>query len=323
MKEIGGFFGLELLSRDQALHPNALNLNSGRNSLEYILLSLPQISRILIPYFTCDSVLEPIIKIGIPYDFYRIDRNLEILDRICLDDDEYLLYTNYFGIKDEYVIKLLAEYASQIIIDNSQALFAPHSDLCLYSPRKFVGVPDGGFAYTSHPVCKHISKDRSYNRCSHLLKRIDIGASNAFAEYKENSEALCNQPIMLMSDLTEYLLNSIDFNYVKQRRLRNFEYLHSILKSYNIIRIPDIRTFSCPMVYPFRINGGISLRSTLIEHQIYVARYWPNVLEWCQPFEEEYCLTEEIVALPIDQRYGIEDMEVIIKLIKKWSVEFI
>ena len=47
----------------------------------------------------------------------------------------------------------------------------------------------------------------------------------------------------------------------------------------------------------------------------YVAMYWPNVLKWCTADMLEYELTNNIIALPIDQRYGSKEMDSIIKLL--------
>ena len=39
-------------------------------------------------------------------------------------------------------------------------------------------------------------------------------------------------------------------------------------------------------------------------------------MEWCKPADIEYQLANQIIAIPIDQRYGIEEMDYIIKMIK-------
>lgn len=100
MKEIGGYLELELEDRGDFLHSDGICLNSGRNALEYILISCSGISKIWIPYFTCEVILEPIRKLNIPYSFYPINERLEIEGLLQLGESEYLLYTNYYGIKD-------------------------------------------------------------------------------------------------------------------------------------------------------------------------------------------------------------------------------
>ena len=69
-----------------------------------------------------------------------------------------------------------------------------------------------------------------------------------------------------------------------------------------------------PLVYPYYVDNGARLRQYLIDHQVFCARYWPNVLEWCKPEDWEYQLAENLVCLPIDQRYDEEDMKKILDL---------
>ena len=69
-----------------------------------------------------------------------------------------------------------------------------------------------------------------------------------------------------------------------------------------------------PMVYPSLVPVE-GLREKLIENKIFIARYWPNVLEWTTKENLEYFLAYQMQPLPVDQRYGKEDMERIIKII--------
>jgi len=57
MKEIGGFFELELPLRKKIFHEDALKLNSGRNCLRYILES-QTIERVYIPDYTCNGQMQ-------------------------------------------------------------------------------------------------------------------------------------------------------------------------------------------------------------------------------------------------------------------------
>ena len=318
MKEIGGYFNLELSANNNTFpHSGGIWLNSGRCALELILQSIDQIKRVYIPYYTCDVILEPIDKLRIPYTFYRINEQLELAEEIILSENEYLLYTNYFGIKDDYIKKLTQNYQSKLIVDNAQSLFTePITGInTMYSPRKFVGIPDGGIAYVTNSISTtDLEKDQSYDRCSHLLKRIDLGASEGYVDFKKNSRKLKHQPIRLMSDLTRTLLSSIDFEKIKYRRKENFSILHKALKDSNRLVIPPIDSFACPMVYPYYTERA-ELREQLVSNNIFTATYWPNVFEWTEKSSLEYELTDKIIAIPIDQRYGEEEMKSIIRLI--------
>ena len=63
---IGGYFELELPDSGGFLHNDGVLLNSGRNALEYVLRALGEVKGLFIPYYTCDVVMEPVEKLGLP-----------------------------------------------------------------------------------------------------------------------------------------------------------------------------------------------------------------------------------------------------------------
>lgn len=315
MRPIGGYFEWEFPAKNEFdLHPNAILLNSGRHALEYILNGIEKINRLWIPYFTCDVILQPLKKRNIRYSFYHINSNLELIEMPNLENDEYLLYTNYYGIKDAYVSKLASQYGSKLIIDNAQALFckAEESAHQIYSPRKFIGMPDGGIAVTSvADYSKTLPIDKSYDRCSHLLKRTELTPSEGYADFKSNSGKISDAPLSRMSLLSKSILQSVDLKKLKEIRKNNFAYLHTFLGKQNKMSIPPLESFVCPLVYPYWSDNN-NLKKKLIEKNIFVATYWPNIFEWCNTSDVEYKLAEHIICIPIDQRYDIKDMQLIL-----------
>lgn len=311
MHSIGGYFGLELQSGNH-YHSgsNCVKLNTGRNSLEYI-LKVNNYSKIYLPYFTCDVLLEPLAKLDKSYDFYHVDENLEpIFDYDKVQQNELFLYTNYFGLKDEYV-KILSTININVVIDNAQSFFSkPLNGMdTIYSARKFVGVADGAYLYSNTLDNDVIKKDFSGGRLSHLITRLDKSAEAGYAEFAINDSSLVGQPILQMSRFTDCVLQSLDYDIIKEKRLENYNFLHSNLNTQNKFKVLK-NTSQIPMVYPFWTND-VSLRQRLLSSQIYCAKYWPNVKNWNGSFLE--CeMAENIIHLPIDQRYSIEDMKKII-----------
>ena len=189
MKAIGGYFGLADYEKGRLFpHQDGILLNTGRNALEYILRSIGEVKRLYIPYYTCEVVLEPIEKLGIPYTFYHTNLQLEIEGMIEPMPGEYVIANNYFGIKDAYIQRLAERYGDRLIVDCAQALFARHipSIKCFYSIRKYVGVADGGVAYLGGLLDGKVGvseTDCSAEHDSHLLKRKRFGAVAGFADY--------------------------------------------------------------------------------------------------------------------------------------------
>lgn len=322
MKAIGGYFSWEFpINKVPFPHEQGALVNSGHGALQLILQSIGKISRLWIPYFTCDIVPNTLKAIGVPYAFYHINFDLEIEKLPELVTGEYLLYTNYFGIMDSYVSFLAKMYGNNLIIDNAQAFFASEikESHQIYSPRKFVGVPDGGIAVSPLELNMNemLSKDAS-SFCVHLLLRAEGNVTEGYSVFQNNDNILRNLPLSGMSCLTIGILHSLDYSKIVKIRRNNYNYLHSALASQNefirLLQVREVESFTCPMVYPFYTND-ITLREKLIRNHVFVAQYWPNVPRWCTSQDCEYALCNHILPLPIDQRYGKESMDKIIELI--------
>jgi hypothetical protein len=323
MKSIGGYFELELNNKKE-YHPDALKFNTGRNALEYILI-VNRYSKIFLPYYTCDVILEPVKRLNLKYEFYSIDEDFEPKE---LPDNfkknEALLYINYFGLKSNFIAQL-AQRINNLIIDNSQAFFEfpiPGID-SFYSPRKFFGLPDGGLAYVNRNNTFNIEKlnyDKSIGRLLHLFTRIEEGPEAGFHLFRENEKRLSNLPLMRMSIITERLLRNIDYQNSLKIRNINFYFLHNHLKEFNdLSSVIDNTTINGHMVYPYLKAGNDRLREELIRNKIYVATYWPNVLKLKRSISMELYLAKNLLPLPIDQRYNKSDLKYILDTIKKYA----
>lgn len=256
MKEIGGYFELEL-AKNQEYHRKLVKLNSGRNAFKYI-LEAQKPHKVYIPVYICDSIIEPLVELDIKYQFYNIDKNFEIAQDIEVKNYEKLLYVNYFSLKSNYVNRLAEKYGDKLIIDNTQAFFEkPLLKIdTIYSPRKFFGVSDGGYLNTDKFTYTELLTDKSYNYAIHLLGRCDKDASTFYKDFQIAEQRLNNQPIKKMSNLTQKILSSIDYEEVQKKRKENFSYLHEALKDKNQLDI-NMLSETIPFVYPFIYEGGV------------------------------------------------------------------
>lgn len=303
------------LENGQEHYPLLLKLNTGRNAFEY-LLKVKRYTAVFLPYFTCEVLLEPLIRLGIQYQFYTINEKLDPVLDFVVGETECFLYTNYFGLKQDTIFKLSKQFKN-LIVDNSQAFFSEpiEGSDTFYSCRKFFGVPDGAYLNTACPVRLKLERDISIDRFSHLIKSIDTGIESGYRDYSDNNVALSNNPIRRMSALSQRILSGIDYKVCKYRRNSNFMYLHDFLINYNDYDF-DASSVNGPMVYPLLISSP-QIRDKLMEKKIYVATYWPNVLDWTTRKMYENYLTTHLVALPIDHRYTHSDMKRILNLLKQ------
>jgi hypothetical protein len=311
---IGGYLELEA-GRLEYEPRGAVLLNSARNCLEYIMRAY-DFEKIYIPKYTCDVLLEPLQRLGVPYEFYTLNGDLEIAHMPSLENRKTaLLYTNYFGIKDAYSRKLAEKFGEQLIIDCSQAFYfeAPFSVPVFFSPRKFFGVPDGGILYADKRIDEAMDMDTSLARMNYLLERVELGPEAGYTDFKAADVSLRNSPMKHMSKLTQRLLGAADVAGAKERRKQNFRLLQSGLGKSNKLKIGNAD--AAALCYPYMTSKGGELRDRLIRNKIFVPTFWPNVLEWCAPEELEYRLATELLPLPIDQRYDAGHMQRILELI--------
>jgi hypothetical protein len=314
LKAIGGYIALQF-PKKATYYPQLIELNTARNSFEY-LLKVNHYTAVFLPYYTCEVMLEPIKRLGITYFFYTIDKNLDPIIDFKIGETECFLYTNYFGIKCATVEKL-SKKINNLIIDNSQAFFVkplPKIDT-IYSCRKFFGVPDGAYLQSNKLMIASLEKDISFNRMLHLLKSIDVNIEFGYQSFINNNEALSNNNIKVMSKLTHTILESIDYEDDKQIRNRNFKILHHELSSKNKLTI-DLNSIDGPICYPLLIDKD-NVRVKLINKRIFVPIFWPNVLKWTTEKMFENHLTKNLLAIPIDQRYNEQDMLHIINYLKQ------
>lgn len=312
-KEIGGYFELEG-GYGKEFH-SGIALNSGRNCLQ-LLIREYRIKTIYLPYYLClvinDTCLDEQVKIV----YYHINKEfLPELSDISLDQSSYVYIVNYFGFLGKSTIKELKKKYRNIIIDNTHAFFdeAVENVPTIYNCRKYFGVPDGAYLsaeikdFKSYPIAK------SSQRMSHLIGRMEETANRHYSEFLKADQTFDHCNIEQMSKLTHSLLKNINYQKAKEIREQNFAFLNEKLKEMNQITIDNVYYF----MYPLLIKDGSKLRDDLISHKIYIPKLWPELD--CFPLNEfEQNVFENLVCIPIDQRYSLTEMKYMVKLIFKY-----
>lgn len=311
MREIGGFIEFEHY-HGEMLHEGSLALNCGRNALAY-LIAAKGIERIKLPYFICDSVTEVCERRSVKTEYYHIGPDLLPEDGIVLAEDEWLYLVNYYGQLSNEKIQTYMDKYHRIIVDQAQSYFQmPVEGVdTLYTCRKYFGVPDGAFLYTDTFMEKELPVDESFERMRFLLGRFERTAGEFYPGYAENNKTFSGEPVKIMSKLTDNLLRAIDYDFIRRRRCENFNYLNEQLERFNKLTLKP-----ADFMYPLMIENGKEIRRKLQEQKLYIPTLWPSVFEIAEDDSQEYQMAENILPLPIDQRYGIDDMEYMMKLLE-------
>ena len=312
MQEIGGYFELEHFS-GREYHPDAIAFNTANNALLW-LLEQKRIHRIWIPNYLCDSVYASVKrKKDCEICCYKIDENLQpqlFAEPIDPQDTVYLV--NYYGQLSMQLVEEIRKSLPNLILDNVQAFFEkPLSKIdTLYSCRKWFGVPDGAYLYTENFNSSDLPADHSAGRFTHLLGRFETTASDWYASYRKNEEELEKSPIRKMSALSHNPLRGLNYSRIAQQRDVNFSFFHRLLQPYN--RLP-LKVPYGAFMYPLwlRTEEPQVVRREMAKRKIYIPTLWPNLRD------DAKMLSDKILPLPVDQRYGESDLKRVVECLEE------
>ena len=308
-KVIGGYLKSDLLKKDVKPYFSSTLFSNARTCLSVILDNL-SISKLYIPSYICNSLIDLIRKKNIKYEVYQIDLSFLPTRVINLECSDFFLYVNYFGICSENIKKLKNIYGKQLVIDNSMAFFANNDELiCFNSARKFFGVPDG--AYISGINARHSIKKRCNTFSYHIKLRDNNRVFDGYKLYLYNERRL-NTIDEIGSSESLFKLKHINYAYVMKRRSDNYKYLEDNLNHCNCLIIDKIRN-DIPMSYPLLIKGQID-KELLYKKNIFIPFYWKEMYYY--DYNNKSSI-HNLLSLPVDQNCETYDLERLIEYIKE------
>lgn len=291
-------------------------LNAGRACLRLIIDRLRP-RRMHVPFLICDSVLLPLREAGVEVVFHGMDDAMRALFPREMAPDELLLVVDHHGVRADTVADAVRRHGPRAVIDLTHALYAPvqKGQWAFASVRKWFGVPDGGLLHA--PVGVDLPEERNtVYSLDHLVLRDRAPGAEALAAYAMNNGLMRTVPLRA-SMVTEALLLHTDREAARKARVANFNALHALLGGDNRLPVdPDGVTGA--IGYPFLPPAPVPHRA-LHARGLFVPCYWPDVLQRADPegrFATDRRLAQEVLPLPIDQRYTPDDMEEVARRVK-------
>lgn len=313
--------------------PNVYAYSSGRAALYQILKYLKHekgITSVLMPDYLCSSILVPVHKLGLDYSFYLIDEKLELQKKSFIElykKGSAVLLINYYGLQDlSAQIKAIRGIDENAIVieDDVQAYFEfkkplGDEDFKFTSLRKTIAVPDGGLVKTKHNLPKVESPNMfgQYKAAAALLKSMREGNfnDNIYLEMFEKGESLIDEELECgMSLIAEKLYSYVDEERVKVRRLINARYLLEELGKIGIKPLLPLKEGYVPLFIPIILKNRDLVRKAMFQQDIFCPVHWP--IDGMTVRRGELMSQTEI-SLIIDQRYGRNDMDSIIAVLKE------
>lgn len=322
---------------------------SGREAIELALCSLEQArpelpKRCLMPAYMCDSVFVPFRHRGWELIFYTVDRGLisygEEVFRLAMEHDPGLILIHpYFGVDTcrelREHLRALRKSGVLVMEDVTQSYYLDEAgneaDFIVGSLRKWYAIPDGGFVVSDLPLIRDGLEDgEAYarKRLDPLTKKwIYLHADASLGETEEERQARKKAYLeknraleeeldhyavpRRMSRISASILSEIDEEAAAQKRRDNYTYLYE--KTGGMRRIRPIlprEGGEAPLYFPIYAKERENLQSFLRGRDIYAPVLWPLGEENRDALagDEEY-IYRRMLALPIDQRYGLEEME--------------
>ena len=306
MKEYGGYLSLEAKYGTEFYDgENVARFNCARSAIECI-IELEGYSKIYLPYYLCESVQMAIRRHLISVEFYHIDTDFcPMIDAV--EKNAVVLITNYYGVKKNNK-SLVVKYGN-VIFDNTQSFYEEPIENAynVYSCRKFFGVCDGAYLITDRlRIDESKYKRFEPENAAYLIDSITYSTNYAYGRSLDNEKQIENEGIRGMSKLSQYILTGIDYEYVKRKRITNYKLLEEKIGKYNELQIRKDDNV-VPMVFPLFIKND-SFRKELVAKKIYIPQWWGYLLSNGAIDGFERNLSKWIFPLPIDQRYGAEDM---------------
>ncbi|MFW1883977.1 hypothetical protein ACG91E_07110 [Acinetobacter nosocomialis] len=319
-KEIGGFFEFSLSPLNQFPYPNATQYNSARSAF-YDVLKNTFIEKLWMPKFICDSMIKPVTILGIEICYYDLDQDFSPILPEVLMPNEYLLYVNYFGLCTSIQKNILKKYSGkQVIFDHSQAFFVQPLDCyaTIYSPRKFLPVAEGGLLFINQDIVYEYyerTAEEMVKQYQHTLLRSASTATYAYNNFLDNEKTFEDCLPRKISKITEQMLESFDYADFKEKRLKNFKFLHSQLSKYNQLKV-NVEDIESPLTYPLMLEKNIS--NVLIQSKIYTPIYWLDSLKRVSENSFENSFISKVTHLICDQRYGEKEMQLQIDNVREY-----
>jgi len=340
---IGGVFELELAflldaPDAPARFPEAQAVTSGRTALAILAEEAP--GPWLLPAYLCESVLQPLRRAGIPFDFYSVGGDLrprmdELERSVESQSPAAVLVVDYFGFppapEDAARFRALREACLVVedcvqgsLVELPDAAGGAIGDAVFTSFRKYLPVPDGGLLTGAAPRRLPLAESSLRER---LLGQLLRGAwvsgqaegrqvEAVFLGLLEAGESSLDEelPLEATSRLSERLIAGLDLADAASRRRANFVALVEALEGSDAVTplLRELPAGVSPLALPTRVRGGRrdALRAELVRRRIFCPVHWPLPQEIEEArFPEEHRLSAEMLGLPIDQRYEPADMQ--------------
>lgn len=325
---IGGMFGVaeELRYHDSLplfLREGDMCLANARSGI-FLLCKLLTPATVWVPSYLCGAMLQPTEMARIQTRFYEVNYDLAVPSWEWINDVKHgdiVVVIDYFGFPaDQSGAHGAREKGAWVLEDACQALLTGEvgtlSDFVVFSPRKFLGVPEGGILSLNQKIdLGDIRVSQSPPewwfktlRAGILRREFDLyGGDREWFSLFQETERESPVGYYSMSELSRtLLLHAFDYPTIAQRRIDNYRVLYDELG--HLALFPRLPPKVVPLGFPIRLKNRDEVRQRLFRNEMYPPVHWTIHGIVPESFRDSHRLAGDIMTLPCDQRYDGEDM---------------
>lgn len=279
------------------------------------LLSARGARRLWLPAYACEALAQACAFAGVEACWYGVADDLSPdITRLArrLEAGDAALAIAYFGRSPPAELRAFAASRRDIlwIEDRAQALASDGpswADVALYSPRKLIGVPDGGLL-VGLGAPSPTEPSTFLDAAPQLARAADPDglAPETWYPAFQAQEALFNARPLAMSALTGRVLRSLDPAPLAAQRRANYAVLARAAPSFALW--PETTPGFAPLAFPVRVKDRDDVTVRMAAGRIYCPRHWITLPSPAADFPAVHALNAQLLSIPCDHRYGADDM---------------
>lgn len=329
LRPVGGFFerhpttapgiGPSLLEAWTAGRPHAAFVNA-RSAFAALIVQL-QPRTIWLPAFLCPAMVSPVwaervrfygIEAGFIPDLSRVETEARPGDLLLV----IATFGQPMGLEVEAAIARRPDL--HVVEDRAQALgagSAAEGRWLLYSPRKLLGVADGGLlvapdAAAILPRAEPINAAHAEAlwRAPNLRATDPDGLENSlWHAANQGKEAAMTVSRASISPESLAILQRVGMTELAEPRRRNWRALDARLRPWSALAAEPPAP---PLGYLLDLEPEVRdrLRASLSTANVFAAVHWPQLASPADDFPREHGWTRRLLTLPCDHRYEQADM---------------
>jgi len=307
---------------------------------------------VLLPAYVFQGLLDPFKESDMTIKFYKLNRDLTMdasdIRRKINENTKVLFIMHYFGFPQpvEQLKDLREAYPScSVIEDIVQSFFTTcldsslgrFGDFSFNVYMKYVPTPDGSLLIINRPIGDLDWRNWQFKRLMYTGSRyIAMNLKNLYLKgypvpknwflslFKYAARLMEEYPMFAeMSWISRRLLDKMDYDGIIVKRRDNFQYLLDNWDSASIIPLfPNLPSSVCPMGFVVLAEDRDYVRRELSKAKIYCPVHWRPTSEGDgnllareidpEEFPVSWEISRKIMMIPIDQRYGKNEMDYIL-----------